>query len=70
MVNNTTPIQEKSYLSKLLFPFQHTRKGLSEEIVVAPDLPREGELTESTLPMGSDSWKRKRRIEEEYSYKS
>ena len=37
----------------------NTEKAPPEEIVVAPDLPREGELTESTLPTGSDSLKRK-----------
>ena len=36
-----------------------------EEIVVAPDMPREGEMEESTLRMGSDSQKRKREIEDE-----
>ena len=35
-----------------------------EEIVVAPDLPHEGEVLDDTLPSGSDSRKRKR-IEEE-----
>ena len=39
-------------------------KAPPEEIVVAPNLPREGELTESTPPMGSDSRKRKRDEEE------
>ena len=36
-----------------------------EEIVVAPDLPHEGEMRKDTLPTGSDSQKRKRVDEEE-----
>jgi hypothetical protein len=42
-----------------------TEKSPPEEIVVAPDMPREGEMQEGTLPTGSDSYKRKREIEEE-----
>ena len=45
--------------------FSITEKSPTEEVVVAPDMPREGEMREGTLPTGSDSYKRKRRLEEE-----
>ena len=41
-----------------------TNKSPLEEIVVAPDIPHEGEMGRSTLPTGGDSRKRKQ-VEEE-----
>ena len=42
-----------------------TNSSPPEEIVVAPDLPHEGEMEEGMLPIGSNSQKRKRVDEEE-----